>query len=153
MQDEKRTNRNHFDGGPLMMRQRHISIFGGLLFVICISQSLFFAGQAYGCTGCCVCLYGGGYKNCPGCTPPGGHYGNITCPTCAVDESEAIQTSASGYSIPSGMEAVRELTVSAMRQLENDDVIRGGQCMRRRTELRLLGNTENDLNLHQQDFQ
>jgi hypothetical protein len=132
-----------------------MSVFAFLFFVICSGQSFFLADQAYGiCTGCCVCLYGGGYKNCPGCTPPGHQYGGITCPVCAVDP-EAGQEIAFRNSGPSGMKI--DLSVS-MKQLETDELMRGGQCMRRSTELRFLGNSGeafslNTLNWHDQPTQ
>jgi hypothetical protein len=147
------TDTIHFLGGALM--QTRMLVLAISLVVLCGGESLFVANQAYGyCTGCCVCLYGGGYKYCSGCTPPGGQYGGITCPVCAVSDPGAIQANMPSYNSPSGMRAVRELSLPSIRRLDSDEMstfIRGGPCLRRSTELRLLGNPGEGFGLHGQN--
>jgi hypothetical protein len=151
-----RNDINHFEGGALMYRQRHMLVLAIILFVLCGGTSLFVADQAYGiCTGCCKCVYGGGYKYCPGCTPPGQQYDSITCPTCAVPDPEAIRASTPRYNGLSGMRAVRELSPFPIRQLDTTEgvltLMRGAQCLRRSVEMRLLGDAGEGLSLYWQN--
>jgi hypothetical protein len=145
---------DHFVGGAFMYRHRRMLVVAIIMFLLCGGISLFVTDEAYAiCTGCCKCTYGGGYQYCPGCTPPGQLYHGIPCPTCAVD-SEAVQARTLRYSGPSGMRPVHELSLPAIRQLGTGEILtlmRGGQCMRRSVELRLLTQAGEGLSLYGQN--
>jgi hypothetical protein len=144
----------HFVGGALM--RNHMLFLAFIFFGLCGGEALFVPDQAYGwCSGCCMCTYGGGYRSCSGCVPPGGIYNGVPCPTCAAPDPEAIQARTPSYNGSSGTRAIRELSPSVIRQLDPTNgvltLIRGGQCMRRSVELRLLSTAGEGLSLYERN--
>lgn len=139
------------------MRRQGLVLFF-IVFVLCGGES-FLAIQVYAwCSGCCMCTYGGGYRSCSGCVPPGvmNPATGQPCPLCAVPDSETIRRSSTpSYNSPSGTRAVREVSPPVARGLDQTDglftLMRGGQCMRRSVELRMLGHAGEGLSLSEQN--
>jgi hypothetical protein len=119
-----------------------------VLLMLLGGKTLFIADEAY--AACCMC---GHYVR--GCTPPGSYYLGQLCPVCAQPDSETLQSSAHINYGPLGMRAVRDLPLSAITRLDSSDrvwtLMRGGQCMRRSIELRLVSNAGEGLSVYQQN--
>lgn len=129
-----------------MLRLIFVAAF--MLFMLLGGETLFVADEAY--AGCCPC---NSYVR--GCTPRGSYYNGYLCRYCARPDAEALQSGTQINYGPSGMRALRELPLSASTRLDSSDkvrtLMRGGQCMRRSNELRLLSNAPKDLSVYQEN--
>jgi hypothetical protein len=126
------------------------------LFVLCGGEMFLATDKAYGlCSGCCMCIYGGGYRSCSGCVPPGQYYNGYLCPWCAAPDSLAIETRTPTYNGPLGIKATSELPLSVITRLDPSDRIltltRRGECMRRSVEQRFLGSAGEGLSLYEEN--
>jgi hypothetical protein len=124
-----------------MQKVIFVSLFA--LFALLSGGVFLVTDQAYA-AGCCKCKFGGGYWLIGGCTPPGQSYNGHICPYCLPksNSAETILSDATIYNDPLGMRAVGGLLPAAITQQDPPDTVltlmRGGQCARRSSELRLL---------------
>jgi len=136
----------HLKGGTVMLRL--LLVQACILITLLGAETLLVAEKAY--ADCCMC---GHYVR--GCTPPGSYWNGQLCAGCARPDSEIFRVSGPYYNGPSGMRAARELPPSSIRQLDPTDgvltLMRGGQCMRRSVELRLLTHAGEGLSLYGQN--
>lgn len=127
---------------------RLVLVAAFMLLILLGGKTLFVADEVY--AACCMC---GHYVR--GCTPPGSYWQGQLCPACARPDSETPLSSTQINYGPSGMRAVRDLPPSPTTRLdlsvELGTLMRGGPCMRRNIDLRLLSNAGKDLSAYQQN--
>lgn len=139
--------------------QRLILISAFIFFMLSGDKTPFVTNEAY--AGCCPCppSYAANYymvspKYLVACTRPGYKYKGKTCPYCAMPDSKTFRSSTPPHNGPSEIRGISELPLPTITQMEPTDRILalmsvggGGECTRRRLELRLLGNVGDNLYL------
>ena len=136
------TDRTIRYGGAHMLR---LIIFLAAASFIFVGELALIAQKAD--AACCMC---GQWVR--GCTPPGSYYQGQLCLGCARPESDVFQVNTFAYGHPFGAMAENSTLVYKIHVDVIDEglsMMRGGQCLHRRAELRLLTNFA-DQRLHSQ---